>query len=229
MKRKLLTALIIAALAVMPAMTAFAAPENPSVEAWGISLLSAFDADGNVIEAPQVVRIREILESQKPGVSEVEKPENLKTLLGDKYSDDLQVLEEVDVYIYDVPDKTEVEWDSKECEIKFPITLSFSVPGVTADTELYVLHGHDTLTMEEWHVMDIDSIEDGKVTLTFTHLSPLVFLTENAAEGGDTPGTPEKPEGPASPGTGESNVVVYATLVVIAAATVAVATRKKMA
>jgi hypothetical protein len=189
----------------------------------------AVDAEGNVIEAPQVVLIRDILESQKQGVSEVKKPANLQLLLGDKYSDDLQVLEELDVYIYDIPDKKEVEWDSKDCELKFPITLTFSVPGITANTKLYVLQGRDTLTMEEWHVMNIDSIEDGKVTLTFTHLGPLVFLTENASVGGDTPGTPEKPQGPASPGTGESNVVLYTAFVVVVAATVAVATRKKMA
>lgn len=223
MKKKLLTALLVAAIAVMPVMTVFAAPSNPSVEGETIEVLEAYDADGNLIEAPQVLRVREILESQKAPVAEVEKPANLKLLLGDKYSDDLQIIEEYDVYIYDVPEKVEVEWDAPDCEIKFPVTITFSVPGVTADTELYVLHGHDGLTVEEWHVMDIKKIEDGKVTLEFTHLSPVVFLADTAVEDGGSTDTP------ASPSTGEGNVVLYVALVVVAAATVAVVTRKKMA
>ena len=223
MKKKLLTALLVAALAVVPTMTVFAAPENPSVEGETFDILLAYDADGNPIEAPQVLRVREILDWQKAPVAEIEKAENLKKLLGDKYSDTLQIIEEYDVYIYDVPEKVEIEWDSPECEIKFPVTITFNVPGVKADSEIYVLHGHDELSVEEWHVMDIKSIEDGKVTLEFTHLSPVVFLADSAT--GDEGTT----DGPASPGTGESNVVLYVALVVVAAATVAVVTRKKMA
>jgi LPXTG-motif cell wall-anchored protein len=71
--------------------------------------------------------------------------------------------------------------------------------------------------------MNIKAIEDGKVTLEFTHLSPVVFLADNTTEdGGNT-------DAPASPSTGESNVVLYVALIVVAAATVAVVTRKKMA
>ena len=223
MKKKLLTALLVAAIAVMPVMTVFAAPSNPSVEGETIEILEAYDADGKLIEAPQVLRVREILDWQKAPVAEVEKSENLKLLLGDNYSDTLQIIEEYDIYIYDIPEKVEIEWDDPECEIKFPVTITFNVPGVTADTELYVLHGHDSLTLEEWHVMDIKAIEDGKVTLKFTHLSPVVFLTDTAVEDGGTS------DGPTSPSTGESNVVLYVALIVVAAATVAVVTRKKMA
>ena len=85
MKKKLLTALLVAAIAVIPTMTAFAEPSNPSVEGETIKVLEAYDADGKLIEAPQVLKVREILESQKAGVAEVEKPANLKLLLGDKY------------------------------------------------------------------------------------------------------------------------------------------------
>lgn len=225
MKKKLLTALLVAALAVVPTMTVFAAPENPSVEGETIDILEAYDADGNLIDedGPQVLRVREILDWQKPAVAEIEKAENLKKLLGDKYSDTLQIIEEYDVYIYDIPEKEEIEWDAPDCEIKFPVTITFSVPGVKADTELYVLHGHDGLTVNEWHVMDIKAIEDGKVTINFTHLSPVVFLTDS------TTGDEGTTDGPTSPTSGESNVVLYVALVVVAAATVAVVTRKKMA
>ena len=221
MKKKLLAALLVAAVAVMPAMTAFAAPANPSVEAGTYDILEAYDADGNLIDEKneQVLLVRDILESEKAAVEEIEKPENLKDLLGDKYSDDLQVLEELDVYVYDVINKTEIEWDSDECNIKFPVTITFEVPGVTADTELYVLHGYGGLTVNEWQVMEIKAIEDGKVTITFNSLGPVIFLTK----------TPAGDDGSTSPSTGESNVVLYTTLVVLAAATVAVVTRKKMA
>lgn len=226
MKKKLLTALLVAAVAVMPTMTAFAAPENPSVEAETLDILEAYDADGDPIDEndAQVLLVRDLLESQKPSVEEIEKPENLKNLLGDKYSDNLQIIEELDVYVYGIPGKEEIAWDSEECEIKFPVTITFNVPGVTANTELYVLHGHDGLSLDEWHVMDIKSIEDGKVTVTFSHLGgPVVFLTDNAA--GDEGPT----DGPVSPSTGESNVVLYVALLIVAVATVAVVTRKKMA
>ena len=223
MKKKLLTALLVAAVAVLPTMTAFAEPGNPSVEGEIIEILEAYDADGNPIDAPQVLRIRELLESQKPAVAEIEKAENLKKLLGDKYSDTLQIIEEYDVYIYDIPEKVEVEWDAPDCEIKFPVTITFSVPGVKADTELYVLHGHDALTVNEWHVMDIKAIEDGKVTVVFNHLSPVVFLADSTTEDGGSS------DGPTSPTSGESNVVLCVALIIVAAATVAVVTRKKMA
>lgn len=223
MKKKLLTAFLVAAIAVIPAMTVFAAPSNPSVEGETIKVLEAYDADGKLIDGSQVLAIRDILESQKAGIAEVEKPENLKQLLGDKYSDALQIIEEYDVYIYDLVEKEEIEWDSPECEIKFPVTITFSVPGVKAGTVIYALHGHDSLALDEWHIMEIKVVEDGKVTLEFTHLGPVIFLTGNAVEdGGNT-------DAPSSPSTGESNVVLYVALIVVAAATVAVVTRKKMA
>ena len=71
MKKKLLTALLVAALAVLPTMTVFAAPENPSVEGETFGILMAYDADGNPIEAPQVLRVREILDWQKAPVAEI--------------------------------------------------------------------------------------------------------------------------------------------------------------
>ena len=226
MKKKLLVALLIAVVSVVPAMTAFAAPGNPSAEGEKFEILEVYDGEGEKVDEnrEQFVSVTEILETQKPAVEEIEKEENLDILLEDDYSDTLQVIERAEVFIYDVTKEENVEWDSEECDIVFPVTITFSVPGVTPDSELYVLHGHEGPTGTEWHLMDIKSIETGKVTLEFDHFSPVLFLSNNTESGEN-----DTPAGPTSPVSGESNVVLYVALIVVAAATVAVVTRKKMA
>lgn len=249
MKKKLLAAFMVAAVALVPAMTAFAEPSNPSVEGEKVQILTVVDSDGNVIneDDEHVLAIGPLTESERASVDEVEKPENLKVVLGDNYSEGLQVISELDVFVYDKEKSKEIEWD--ESDVKFPVTITFSIPGVKEDSVVRVLHGHDGLVDEkedgeialaEWHEMKVVSIEDGKVTLTFTHLSPVVFLVDNTVgnesgtPGGTTDGTTDgttggTTDGVTSPTTGENNMVFYVALCVVAAVTGAVATRKKTA
>ena len=92
----------------------------------------------------------------------------------------------IDIQDVSVPDGT-----------AFPVTIEFSVDGVTSDMTVYCLH---------WNGSSWDKLEaiagDGTVTCTFTSLSPVAFVTEAAAT---------------SPTTGEVNWIIIVGLVAIAA------------
>ncbi len=86
---------------------------------------------------------------------------------------------------------------SVPAETTFPVTITFSVDGITADMTVYCLHWNGS----SWDKLDAIA-GDGTVTCTFTSLSPIAFVTEAAAT---------------SPTTGEVNWIIIVGLVAIAA------------
>lgn len=57
-------------------------------------------------------------------------------------------------------------------------TITFDVAGVKAGANIYVLHYNGT----KWEVIHPDKVEDGKVTATFTSLSPVAIVEIPTAE-----------------------------------------------
>ena len=51
-------------------------------------------------------------------------------------------------------------------------TITFEVAGVTATSNIYLLHNNGT----KWDVIHPDKVEDGKVTATFKSLSPVAIV-----------------------------------------------------
>lgn len=175
---------------------------QPSVTVDGvITVNKGYDVDGNEVE----VRVDELTEDDLKLVSDLLKPENLKNILGDDYSDLLQVIDKKDVYIWD-ESVGKIHYSEKP-EL-FPVTIEFNVPGVTADKNVSILQYVDGA----WKVVDGIALGNGTVTAKFNKLGPVVFLSEAAS------GTSSS----VSPLTGDNNFVLFASLLGAAALAVSV-------
>ena len=178
-KAKKLTALVLAVVCAMAlGMTAFAAG-SPSAGSVGSSAASATDKNGKAVEVTF-------------GSSSVAAPSgaDLQKLLGDAFVEGMAVRNVMDV---SVPDGT-----------AFPVTITFNVSGVTADSHVAVLHYNGSA----WEVVS-SKAGDGTVTATFKSLSPVAIVTDAAGSAAS---------GDASPKTGEPAVALIGVVALLAAA-----------
>lgn len=215
-----------AVLTVASAVTAFA---QPSVSVSGVvtAVTTATDKDGKAVNAT----FGEVPAEYASAVAEVKTAEKLKELLGSDYTSTMQV---VDVKNVTVPDGT-----------VFPVTITFKVTGVTASTKVAVLH-YNTTT-KTWEKVE-SKASDGTVTATFTSLSPVAFVVDKATAASTTTtnkgtttttnkGTTSSTSttgsktasSTTSPKTGETNVMMYAGIVAVAAVAGMAVTRRKRA
>ena len=191
MKKKLFAVFVMVAMLLSTSVTALAT-NYPSVEAQDFEIISAIDKDGKAVEICHEIRLKAIEEQDRPSADNMKK--NLKDVLGDRYVERLQPIREADVYLYDVLTNLEVDWE--EGAYHFPITVTFRVPGVKADSVVRVLHGYDgynnvaedgEITLAEWHEETKVVVGDGTIAVTFDHLSPVVFYVQGAEPGTDIP------------------------------------------
>ena len=191
MKKKLFMALMVVTMILSTSITVLAA-NYPSVEAQDFEIISVIDKDGKEVENCHEIRLKAIEEQDRESASNMKS--NLKDVLGDRYVDRLQAIREGDVYLYDVIKAMEVDWE--EGEYHFPITVTFRVPGVKADSVVRVLHGYDgynnaaedgEITLAEWHEETKVVVGEGTISVTFDYLSPVVFFVQGAQ--GDIPNT----------------------------------------
>lgn len=202
-----------AVLTVVSAVTAFA---QPSVSVSGVvtAVTTATDKDGKAVNAT----FGEVPAEYSSAVAEVKTEAKLKELIGSDYTSTMQV---VDVKNVTVPDGT-----------VFPVTITFKVTGVTASTKVAVLH-YNTTT-KAWEKVE-SKAGDGTVTATFTSLSPVAFVVDKATAASTTTtnkGTTSSTTASASttsPKTGETNVMMYAGIVAVAAVAGMAVTRRKRA
>lgn len=190
MKRKMrkFCGLVLAAVfTVSTALTAVAAP-SPSVTGTVTQTTAATDANGNAIK----VSISEVPAKYAEAVTEIKNIERVKELLGNSFKEEMKV---IDVKEVTVPDGT-----------AFPATLTFSVSGVKADTNVAVLHYDGS----QWEVVDAKA-GNGTITATFDSLSPVAFVvdqnTVNSAPAANSN----------SPKTGESSVAAVMGIAAVAA------------
>lgn len=217
-------------LTVASAVTAFA---QPSVSVSGIvtAINTATDKNGNAVNAT----LSEVPAEYADVVAEVKTAAKLKELLGSDYTDTMQVIDVKDVT---VPAGT-----------VFPVTITFKAMeavGITASTKVAVLH-YDT-TAKKWERVEAKAGEN-TITATFTSLSPVAFVVDKATtkaasttvNKGTTTTTTNKgttsstttgstaTTSKTSPKTGETNVMMYAGIVAVAAFAGMVVTRRKRA
>ncbi len=199
----------------MVASSVMAAFAQESVEVNSVVTVDqAENKDGNHID----VRVDQLTDEDKAKVDEITKPENLKDLLGDKYSDDLKVIDALEVSIWEEGvGKLSHEDASKHT----PIKVTFNVPGVTPDGEAYILQYYDGA----WHVVEGLILGDGTVTGSFTRTGPVVFLAGSAV-GGDVTVDGSTVT---SPQTGEGSVATVVAMLAVAAFAGVVILRKKFA
>ena len=185
MKKRLFTMFMVAIMLLSTSVIVSAA-EYPSVEAPGFEIISVIDKDGNEVEGCHEIKLKEIEEQDRASVEDMKA--NLKEVLGDRYVDRLQAVEEGDVYLYDLAKEMEVYWE--EGAYHFPVTITFSVPGVKADSVVRVLLGYDgyndsakdgEIARAEWHEATNVVVGDGTITITFDYLAPIVFFVQGQA------------------------------------------------
>lgn len=191
MKNKLLAMFLLVVMLISTSATVLAA-NYPSVEAQDFEIISVIDVDGEEVEYCHEIRLKAIDAEDRDSVSNMKT--NLKDVLGDRYVNGLQPIREGDVYLYDLATEMEVDW--KNGAYHFPVTVTFRVPGVKANSVVRVLHGYDGLiddvqdgeiTLAEWHEETKVVVGEGTIAVTFEHLSPVVFFVQGTE--GDIPNT----------------------------------------
>ncbi len=140
-----------------------------------------------------------ISQSSVPGPS----VSDLRQILGSAFVEGMHVIDVIDV---SVPAGT-----------KMPVTITFSVRGVTADSNVAVLHWDGS----KWENDSVTGISAGNGTITaqFSSLSP-VALVADTADSSSTSST-------ASPKTGESTTVVLIGGIALLAAAGAYGLKRK--
>lgn len=187
---------VVSALALTVAMglNAFAAPSPAAGGAVKNEAVSAVDKNGNAI----TVDINDNVKAEV--VADVKKAETLKAVLGDAYSEKMEVVA-----------VKEVNADT------LPATVTFAVSGVTANTKVAVLHYDGT----KWEKDTVSGVKagNGTITATFSKLSPVAFVVDKSTvKGGNS--------GATSPKTGEASMATVA-VVALVAVVAAVGLRKK--
>lgn len=170
-------------------VTAFA---QGSVKSTGVvSPQGAKDANGNSV----TVSTASIPAEYAEAVNAVKTTDGLKAVLGDAYVEGMEVVDAMDV---SVPEGTPM-----------PVTITFDVPGVGADTKVAVLHYNGSA----WEVLE-GTAGNGTITATFTSLSPVAFVVDKNTATGTSNGsnTSTGSSSSVSPKTGEDLGMLTATV-----------------
>lgn len=206
MMKKVLAVLCAAVMTVGMATTVFALP-SPTVSGIVGGVEKAVDANGNEVKVivekvSDEAVMKSFTEEEKKAVEEIKSVDKVKEIMGDAFAEGMQVVDIRNVRV--------------EGDVTFPLTITFKVSGVTADSKVSVLH-FDT-TKKAWETLE-GKAGDGTVEVTFNSLSPVAFVvdkdTATAMEG-------------TSPKTGENNVLaVTGVIAVIALAGMAVTMKRR--
>lgn len=149
----------------------------------------------NLTKAYEQVKTPEFMEEMAPAVEEV-----LQEIAPEVKAEDLVVSDVFDVSLTGAAAEILSQPGAS-------VTINFSV-NVAPSTALVVMHNYaDDL----WEAIPNDRVSrnaDGTVGITFTSLSPIVFLVDSASVEVD-------PDGPQSPQTGDNTGVVVAMTVVL--------------
>lgn len=190
--KKIISILCAAIMTVGMTVTALAAP-SPTVTGVVTEVSSIKDANGNSVS----LTIADVPAEHQAAVAEIKTAAALQSVLGSDYTENMTVLDVKDIT---VPAGT-----------VFPVTITFKVPGVTANSKGFLLH-YNTTT-KTWEKI-ATTMGDGTMTGTFNSLSPVAFVVD-------------KTTATTSPETGEMNVMMMTGVVALLAAAGMVVTFKK--
>lgn len=193
--KRLLSAIAAGVLACAMSFNVMAA-DSPSTGGVVQEVTNAKDADNKSVE----IIVEKLTSDGQAAAEEVKKTETLKSVLADQYVEGMQVLDVQEVSV--VGDKTLV---------KFPVTITFTVPGVVSTTKVAVLHYNK---QGVWEVVPSQAGE-GTITATFNDLSPVAFIVDKNTSSSTT-GTGNGSA--TSPKTGESFAVIGLGVIALLAA-----------
>lgn len=189
-------------------MTAFA---TPSVTGLVTGITTATSKDGKPIEVTTDINATVPAGSAKiivtglstdlyvEEVANVKKIDTIKTLLGDKYVDGMQVA-----------DLKHVRYvgDAGVAAGLLPVTVNFEAKSVGAEDIVQVLVYSDTA--KAWKVLDAKA-GNGVITATFSEYGPVAFVVKDIK----------------SPSTGETTMMMWAIAAVVIGAVGVVASKKR--
>lgn len=166
--RFLKTAAAVMAVVMCLGMTVFAAP-SPSGSDFVVGGISnAVDADGNDVSG--FLEVTELPDEYAEAAAQLRTAEGLQAAMGADYNENMIVLDIVEARV--VGDASQV---------KFPVTITFQVNGVTASTRGTILH----YTGSEWEKIPT-TMGEGTMTGTFASLSPVAFVVDKTTLTGGT-------------------------------------------
>ena len=166
--RFLKTAAAVMAVVMCLGMTVFAAP-SPSGSDFVVGGISnAVDADGNDVSG--FLEVTELPNEYADVAAQLRTAEGLQAAMGADYNENMIVLDIVEARV--VGDASQV---------KFPVTITFQVNGVTASTRGTILH----YTGSEWEKIPT-TMGEGTMTGTFASLSPVAFVVDKTTLTGGT-------------------------------------------
>jgi hypothetical protein len=149
MKKSFFSIILISLFILLLCLNAFAAP-SPETAGLEAEIDSVTDANGNAVSA-------ELKKADEKITDDAVNTDTIKFVMGDAYSEDMITADVQDVT---VPEGT-----------TFPITITFRIEGVTADTKGCFMHW----TGSSWEKIDA-IFGDGTMTGTFNSLSPVAFV-----------------------------------------------------
>lgn len=192
-----------AALLTSMTISAFALP-SPSVSGFVQGVKSAVDANGNAVNiVVQLVADAEFTAKEQAAVDALRANPTamLKEILGSEYKDTLQLV-----------DIRNVKIQGDASLVKFPVDITFDVPGITSSSEAILLHYVEK--DDKWEVIHAKT-GDQTIEASFNSLSPVAFVVDTkTANNMDKVGKTDK----TSPKTGEPTLPMGAVIAVVAIA-----------
>lgn len=161
-------------------MTAFAAPSPTASTPVSDTAVSGTDANGQAIDISDIIITSDTSSEYadvvnniqtEAGFAQIVKELNLASVIGASSEENVTLMDVKDVKVIG--------------NVKFPVTLTFSVKGVVPTTKGTILHYNGTA----WEVIDT-TMGNGTMTGTFDSLSPVAFVVDKTTlAGGSTSGS----------------------------------------
>lgn len=196
--KKLVAWMSVVALTLTMSLSAFALP-SPTVSGFVKGIRSAVDATGrsiNIVVQTVSEAQNELTTVEKQAIENIKKEATLRQVLGSEWKDGMKLV-----------DIRNVKIDGDASSVKFPVTITFDVPGVKANSNvvLLVFNGETG----KWEVVHC-KVGNGTVTATFDFLGLVAFVVD-ADTANNIASTVTSPK------TGEPDAPIDAGIAIVAA------------
>ncbi|MDO5785896.1 MAG: hypothetical protein Q4P20_12630 [Eubacteriales bacterium] len=193
--KKLIASIAAVAMALTMSLSAFALP-SPTVSGLVKGVSTAVDKNGRSVDI--IVRSIPDMEGslsagEKTAIEEIKDKQKLRTIMGSDWEDGMQLA-----------DIRYIQLSGDASLVSFPVTITFDIPGVTANSKVKILVFNKETG--KWEVLG-GKVSNGKVTATFEYLGLVAFVVDT-----DTAKAMESTV--TSPKTGQSDFPIYAEIAV---------------
>lgn len=195
--KKLIAWISVAAITLTMSLSAFALP-SPTVSGFVKGARSAIDTEGRSVK----IIVQTVAEAQadftpeeKKAIEEIKSEKKLREIMGFNWEDGMQLA-----------DIRNIKIDGDASSVKFPVTITFDVPGITTKSKVTLLVFNEETG--KWEIVNC-KVGNSTVTATFNFLGLVAFVVDT-----DTANVMQSTI--TSPKTGESDFSIYAGIVLVA-------------